>query len=299
MTSPLSSLNWVCTADDFGIGLATSRGIIRAHLQGPVTATSLMTTTGDHVRQSIPLLESAPRLEVGLHLVLTGGQRPLTNLAGSGMVDRNGMLLSNGRLWMCAWTGRINRPAVFDEICAQADAFRQLTGRKPAYVDGHHHAHQLPNIRDAVMEAMAKGLLPALTRKSVEPPGTLGLIPSSPSQLRRRAATALGRSAGRAFARHDIWCNDFYIGMLSKGDLRSPFPWARFLENATAAAGVIEWVMHPGEFDSTLEGRDVYVNERELELRACTDPANRGRWEHLQAALTTKSALWRQQHVGC
>ena len=51
-----SPLAVVVTADDFGIGRLTSEGIIQAHLHGPVTATSLMTITADHVLASVPLI---------------------------------------------------------------------------------------------------------------------------------------------------------------------------------------------------------------------------------------------------
>ena len=90
------------TADDFGIGLATSRGIIDAHLNGPVTATSVMTVTGDHLKRSVPLLSAAPNLETGIHLVLTRcGEKPLMARESSGLVGRDGEFHTNGKLW-CA-----------------------------------------------------------------------------------------------------------------------------------------------------------------------------------------------------
>ncbi len=100
----------VVTADDFGIGLKTSQGIIQAHLRGPVTATSLMSITGDHVRSSIPLLADAPNLDVGLHVVLTScGEKAVVARESSGLVDKDGYFFSNGKLWIKALTGRLNR----------------------------------------------------------------------------------------------------------------------------------------------------------------------------------------------
>src|SRR5687767_6454773 len=88
-------VNLIVTADDFGIGLETSRGIIRAHLDGPVTSASLMTVTADHAARSVPLLAEAPRLEVGLHLVLSGSCRPLaaTTRRASKLLTRAGTFL--------------------------------------------------------------------------------------------------------------------------------------------------------------------------------------------------------------
>ena len=101
----------VVTADDFGIGRRTSEGILQAHRQGPVTATSLMVVTGDHVRASLPLLADAPNLDVGLHLVLTRcGHAPLAARKSSGLCSDDGFV-TNGRLWIKAMTARLDRNA--------------------------------------------------------------------------------------------------------------------------------------------------------------------------------------------
>src|SRR5438874_1644761 len=94
----------IVTADDFGFGVATSRGIIRAHRAGVVTAASLMAVTGDHAAASVELLGDAPRLEVGLHLVLSGPpQRPLVAGRSSGLVRRDGAFHPLGRIMLAAW----------------------------------------------------------------------------------------------------------------------------------------------------------------------------------------------------
>src|SRR5689334_6921389 len=109
----------IVTADDFGIGRKTSEGILKAHLHGPVTAASLMSITGDHVRASVPLLADAPSLDVGLHLVLTNcGEKPLTARESSGLLARGGYFHSNGQLWIKALTGKLHRAGVADEIVA-------------------------------------------------------------------------------------------------------------------------------------------------------------------------------------
>src|SRR5258708_27131008 len=121
------SLSLVVTADDFGIGRRTSEGIIQAHLHGPVTATSLMSITGDHVRASVPLLADAPNLDVGLHIVLTNcGEKPLVARESSGLIGRDGFFLSNGKLWIKALRGKLDRAAVADEIAAQTEMFHNL-----------------------------------------------------------------------------------------------------------------------------------------------------------------------------
>ncbi len=282
----MPDLHLICTADDFGIGLATSRGIVRGHTHGPVTATSLMTVTGDHAAASVPLLADCPTLDVGLHLVLTRcGERPLVARRASGLVALDGGFLPLESVWVRGLMGRLDRRAVADEVAAQAERFHALMGRRPAYVDGHHHVHQLPVVREAVLDVIAAGLLPAVTRTTVEPPAVRLRV--GPLRAKRAVANHLGRRAAAAFGRRGAWANDFFVGMIAPADLGRPSPWAAFLANLPAA-GVVEWCVHPGEADETLVGRDPYVAQRPIELAALTDPAA---WEHLRPKLTRKSVL--------
>ena len=77
------------TADDFGFGFLTSLGIMHAHLHGPVNRTSVIVVTGDHVKKSVQLLDAAPNLQLGLHLVFTDvGDRALAATWASGLVNR-------------------------------------------------------------------------------------------------------------------------------------------------------------------------------------------------------------------
>jgi chitin disaccharide deacetylase len=287
-----STLSLIVTADDFGIGRRTSEGIIQAHLHGPVTATSLMSITGDHVRASIPLLADAPNLDVGLHIVLTDcGEKPLIARQSSGLVDRQGNFFTNRKLWLKAFCNKLDPRGIADEIAAQAELFTKLLGRAPAYVDCHHHAHQLPTIRQALLEVMGYDLVPRVTRITVEPPGMIRAVRSV--RLKRRLAHLLGKRAVKAFANSWLWTNDYYFGMLAAGDLRRAFPWQKYL-NHLPSAGVIEWVVHPGLPDDTLNGRDGYRTERAKELEALTSTAGVKAWEHLRPLLSRKSLLSRQ-----
>ena len=292
MVQPSSDLKLIVTADDFGIGLATSRGIIRAHTHGPVTATSLMTVTADHARRSVPMLADCPDLDVGLHLVLTRcGERPLMARESSGLVGRDGEFLPLRHLWWRGLTGRLDRRGIADEIAAQTEQFHKLMGGPPAYVDGHHHAHQLPVVRDALLEVIAAHLLPPVTRTTIEPPRVRLRV--GRGRAKRAVANVLGRRAAAAFAQRWMWANDFFVGMITPADLRRPSPWGRFLSNLPQA-GVVEWCVHPGEPDDTLVGRDAYVAQRAVELDALTSPAGVAAWERFRPRLGRKSVLVRQ-----
>jgi chitin disaccharide deacetylase len=279
----------VVTADDFGIGVETSRGIIESHLRGPVTATSLMAITGDHVRASIPLLEKAPNLDVGLHVVLTRcGHKPLAATKASGLVDREGNFHTNGGLWIRAFAGRLNKDAVAEEIAAQAEVFKQLMGRSPDYVDSHHHSHQLPTIRQALVEVIGKGVLPAIGRTSVETDGIKKKVQSA--KTRRAAARFIGKRAAREFRAAKIWANDYFFGMLDPADFKLDFPWRAYF-GALPESGVVEWIVHPGFADETLKGRDDYLAERAVELDRLTSRQCMAVWEPVCGKLARKSVL--------
>ena len=289
---PAPLLAIVVTADDFGIGVRTSAGIIEAHRRGPVTATSVIVITGRHVEESIPLLHEAQELDVGLHVALTRcGHRPLVARSASGLLDRQGNFLSNGRLWLAAFSGRIEQVAVEEEIAAQAELFGKLLGRRPTHVDAHHHAHQLPCVRDALIAVIERGLLPAVTRTTVRPP-TMPLSAAG-AKARRCAAHWIGNRAAKIFAQHQIRSNDYFFGMLGPRDLRRDFPWQNYLQHLPPS-GVVEWVVHPGFDDETLAGRDVYRAGRAKELQSLTQPQTAAAWEPLRRYLSRKSVLYPQ-----
>jgi predicted glycoside hydrolase/deacetylase ChbG (UPF0249 family) len=285
----MESLSLIVTADDFGIGRKTSEGIVRAHLNGPVTATSVMTVTGDHLRASVPLLADAPNLDLGLHIVLTRcGEKPIVARQSSGLVDRDGEFFSNGKLWYRAFTGKLDQLGVADEIAAQTELFHKLIGRAPDYVDGHHHAHQLPTVREALLDVMAADLLPRVTRITTEAARIKRKVGSV--RIKRMAAGFLGKRAARDFSTRWVWTNDSFFGMLGNSDLRRVFPWQKYLA-ALPDSGVIEWIVHPGLPDESLEGREDYRVARATELEALTGAAGVKMWEHLRPNLARKSII--------
>jgi predicted glycoside hydrolase/deacetylase ChbG (UPF0249 family) len=78
--------------------------------------------------------------------------------------------------------------------------------------------------------------------------------------------------------------------MLSENDLRRAFPWSEYLRHLPER-GVIEWVVHPGMADASLEGRDGYRRGRVVELEALTSGDGAREWEKFRPYLGRKSAL--------
>jgi hypothetical protein len=229
-----------------------------------------MVVSGDHTKASVDLLKDAPKLELGLHLVFTDvGSSSLTASAASSLVDSQRRFLKIHQLLFRCVSGRIDSSAVFDEICAQAELFGKLIGRAPTHVDGHHHAHQFPVIRQAMLRAMKEGILPRLTRRTVEAPGMLSAIRSC--RARRFVLNMLGQAASADFRRVGICTNDYFFGVLNERNLLQENPWEEYLA-ALPARGSVEWMVHPGFYDESLLGRDNYIDGRVRELAALTRP---------------------------
>jgi predicted glycoside hydrolase/deacetylase ChbG (UPF0249 family) len=279
----------VVTADDFGIGLETSRGIVDAARAGPVTATSAL-VVADACEASLPLLEEVPGLELGLHVALTGRFRPLVATPASGFVGRDGRFGDLGSLFLGCLARRVSRAALRDEIAAQVDRLRRMGERPLVHFDGHHHVHELPLVREVVVELSGEGVLPRLTRVTTEPAGMRRLIPGE--RLRRTVVDWLGRQAGALFATNGLRANDTAFGTLRPA-ASGGFPWAQHLASLPDG-GVVEWMVHPGRPDPTLCGVDSYVGARVTEWRALTAPEHRAQWERLPWPRVGKSELREQ-----
>jgi chitin disaccharide deacetylase len=254
------------TADDFGIGYETSRGIVEAHLAGPVSATSVMVVAAEQLKRSLPLLNRAPGLRLGLHVTLTANPgMPLRARKRSGLVNRRGEFASLGILLARCVLRRVDRSALRDEISGQVELFQKLVGRAPEYVDGHQHCHQFAVVRDVVAELIDAGVLPRAVRCTPEPPAVRRGIRVERS--RRSLIHAVGVKSRPVFAAVGGIMPDYFVGVLSPAMLRLENPWEPYVRLLPARAEV-ELGVHPGRLDESLRGRDPYIQPREAELQA-------------------------------
>lgn len=260
------------TADDFGIGYDTSRGIVDAHLAGTVDATSVMVTTGEHLARSLPLLDKAPRLRLGLHLMLTSRAGMILSAGpSSGLTDRDGHCHSLPALYLRCRLGRVSRSAVRDEVLAQVDRFSRQLGRPPAHLDAHHHAHQLPVVRQVIADLVQQRRLPRVVRNTIEPAWCGGIPGDRP---RRAIIHHLGAKSRRPFASAGAQLTDAFFGVLTPAMLSDANPFASYLSQCPAD-GTWEMMCHPGYPDESLQNRDTYTRHRVTELHALLSQTNR------------------------
>lgn len=139
---------------------AIDAGILRLAEMGRLSATSCLTDGAHFVRDAPALRDSG--LQAGLHLNFTEA------LGGPGL------FLPVSALIMRAYARRLDLRVVREQIARQLDHFENVMQRVPYFVDGHQHIHQLPQIRDALLDELAgryDGALPWLrsTRMRSQP----------------------------------------------------------------------------------------------------------------------------------
>jgi predicted glycoside hydrolase/deacetylase ChbG (UPF0249 family) len=245
----------IVNADDFGYTERISAGIVRAHREGIVTATTLMTNTR-HTDVAAEMARATPSLDVGVHLVATF-DRPLTNVElVRTLVDKDGRFFRPIELL----ERDIDREEALVEYRAQYRRARDLLGRDPTHVDTHHWVHDHPALEWAIGE---------LARET----GAAARIHSDEQRDRLRA---------RGVRTPDRFVREFqHDGKVSVGSLLP------LLERISAQSGVTELMCHPGEPDEGLAHRSGYARERGTELATLTDPRVRAAVKDLGIALAT------------
>lgn len=147
-TSPIIVLN----ADDFGLSPGISRVIEDLFHRGLISGTSAMTLS-PHWRSCGPLIRQfASVADIGLHFTLT----ELPPLSGLGFASGNRNVATFWDIFRSSCTGRIDRQAVKSEFIRQWQAFVDVMGDPPSHIDGHQHIHQLPGIRETILETLAE-----------------------------------------------------------------------------------------------------------------------------------------------
>ena len=245
---------FILNADDYALTRGISDGIVALAEAGRLSATSAMVTTPHWPRVAATAAALRDRIAVGLHLNLTDGP-PISlmpHLAADGILPTPGQMSSRayGRL--------LDRNEIATEIAAQLDRFQEATGFPPDFVDGHHHVHVLPGIREALIDEL---------KRRFPSGGPLLRDPSDrfASIVRRRhagkalkvASMALGFAA-RAHAAGFI-VNDGFSGVSSFGEV----PFADEFESFLIMPGARPMIMcHPGLADDELGAADQIAARR-------------------------------------
>ena len=234
----------VVNADDFGFTRDVNAGIVEAHRDGILTATTLM-ATGDAFDDAVRLAKETPSLDIGCHLVL---------------VQAPGLPATIPQLVQAVALGRIR---IYEELVKQVRRIVDA-GLNPTHLDTHKHTHLLPPVLDAVARISEEFRIPWVRRPFDFPlqPGGVG--------WKNKLMRLMSGRFGTTLARHHCRSTDWFAGFRLTGSYGS-----EDLMNVIRALpeGVTEFMCHPGRCGDDLRSARTRLKEsREEELRALTSP---------------------------
>lgn len=251
----------VVTADDFGIGPATSRGILDLAERGIVTSTVLLVTS-PFAADAVEAWRGSG-LELGWHPCLTLDRPILPPDRVPTLVGADGQFLPLGGFLKRLMLGRLDPRQVEAEFAAQLARFAELVGFPPATVNAHHHVHIFRPIGDALRRVLG-GLSPKpFLRRVVEPWRTLAMVPGARSK--RAILSRFGQRASQRQHVEGFPGADWLLGVTDPPFVRDPRFFARWLSRAPGR--IVELTCHTGHLDVTLNGRDGSLTDGQLHRR--------------------------------
>lgn len=246
----------IVNADDFGFTRDVNAGIVEAHRNGILTATTLM-ANGDAFDDAVRLAQEAPSLDVGCHLVLVQG-RSVFDPSRELPRDLKSLLYSLARREL----------PLYDEARAQV---RKLVaaGIRPSHIDTHKHTHLLPPVLDVVAQVAREFDIPWVRR-----PFDFGTS-RQVGILKRAVALGMRALSPRfASALKGLRTTDHFTGFQLTGTL-SAESLVQTLQNLPP--GLTEFMCHPGKLGPELRHAATRLKEsREIELAALLSPEVRG-----------------------
>ncbi len=261
--SPLPR-RFVLCADDYGLSPGVGAAIRDLIDQGRLSATSCMSVCPGWPREAALLKPLAGRADIGLHLTLTD-QAPLGPMP---RLAPGGRLPPLGRLMLLALARRLDRGEIAAEVQRQVAAFTAAFGAPPAFIDGHQHVHQLPIIRDAVIDAL-KPLPGAYARLCREP--AAAIVRRDIAVAKTLLISALGLRFAALARRHGVRVNTSFRGVYDFGTTR-PFAEMMGVFLDQVPPGTLMMV-HPGIPDEELRQADPLVAPRAVEYEYLHSPA--------------------------
>ncbi len=246
----------IVNADDFGFTRGVNAGIVEAHKNGILTATTLM-ANGDAFDDAVRLSKETPSLDVGCHLVLIGGKSLLTDME---------LPASPAALVRAVIAGRI---PIYDELLAQVRKIA-AAGIAPTHLDTHKHTHLLPPVLDAVARISAETGIrwvrsPFDARLNYRAPRKKRIVGGALRLLRGRTASVLRKYGCRTT---DYFAGFQITGRFTASDLVSLF--------AGLPEGSTEFMCHPGYLNDELHAAPTRLKQsRADELEALTAPQTR------------------------
>ncbi len=141
----------IVNADDFGVTESVNEGIIYGFKNGIITSTSLMVNR-PYAKEAAQMAkdlstgrQEIPSLGIGLHFTV---------------YDGNNQIIRGDEKLSIFFSSRENLEKAITQFLNQIERFRELTGKMPDHIDGHHHAHKVPEFLPFIKEFSFKNKIP-------------------------------------------------------------------------------------------------------------------------------------------
>jgi predicted glycoside hydrolase/deacetylase ChbG (UPF0249 family) len=253
----------IVTADDFGIGPATSQGVLDLAARGLVTA-SVLLVNSPHAGAAVRAWRQAGcPFELGWHPCLTLDAPVLPADRVPSLVGPDGRFGGLGTLMKRLCLGWIDPRDVRAEFQAQYQRFLDLVGHPPTVVNAHHHVQVFPLVGGPLLDILNQRWPIPYVRRIREPWSLLARVPGA--RAKRAFLSLLGRVHARHQARTGFPGNDWLAGITDPPSVADPDFLARWL--ARVPGEVVELTCHPGYLDPTLLGRDCSAEDGQLQRR--------------------------------
>jgi hopanoid biosynthesis associated protein HpnK len=214
----------IINADDFGMSPAVNAAVLRAHLEGVLTSTSLM-VNGRAFNDAVRMAGDHPDLGVGIHVTLGRGKSTLSQAEIPRLVDPTGSLPDSPTLaGLRYFFSRGVRTQLGKEIEAQIQKFLD-TGLVPSHVDGHLHLHVHPTILSILLPLAERYAIPAfrLPRESLKVNLKLNRRKMGMKVLYTLIYRGLCAHAVKALFTRRIRFPDRFFGLLASGEMDEPY----------------------------------------------------------------------------
>ena len=246
-------------ADDFGLAPGVNLAITDLIKANRINAVSCMTGMPLWKKDAPKLKEFMDKIQIGLHITLTDHNciAPMRKLAP------DSRLPNLKRLIKLAMTGHLDPEEIQSEIQRQYEAFYIAMGRIPDFIDGHHHIHQFPIIRNAVIKLIKNNdkCEHSWLRTGWESP--FRVLTRGISVGRALSIGAFGLRLKRCAIQNDVAHNAGFVGVYDPARQKLDRSLLeRFLTNAIDNTLMF---CHPGLVDRELIQADKLTNPRELE----------------------------------
>jgi predicted glycoside hydrolase/deacetylase ChbG (UPF0249 family) len=236
----------IVNADDFGFTRDVNAGIVKAHTNGILTATTLM-ATGTAFDDAVRLARENPTLDIGVHLVLVGSP---------------GFPATVAQLIQAVALRRI---PIYAELVQQVNRIL-AAGIQPSHLDAHKHTHLLPPVLDAAARISEEYRIPWVRRPFDFPVQADGVGPA-----KRMISKGFGMMRSRfhrVLSQHHCKMTDHFAGFQITGNYDSE-ELVRLIRQLPE--GLTEFMCHPGFCTEELRSTQTRLKDsRERELGALT-----------------------------